>query len=103
MTGSAKTYSDCPTFPPDLAAPLFPQPGEVAEESIDVGRFLDDLRRRLARSVSGAGFDADQVRLGAGLLRRLQCRDIFEAVARDDAVVGVGGRHQHRRIVPPAL
>src|SRR5438270_184356 len=37
--------------------------GEMREECVDVGRFLDDLGGRLARSVARAGLDADVLRL----------------------------------------
>src|SRR5207253_6995114 len=78
------------------------KPGIMAEEGVNVGRFLDDLASRLARSVPRAGFDPDQmwsaVRVGA-----LQRRKIFEAVPRDHAVVGIRGRHQHRRVMHAGL
>src|SRR3546814_8092883 len=73
------------------------QPGPFRGKGIFFGGLGDDLVGRLARSVTGARLDTDQVRpvAGVGVLER---GGIFEAVPRHDAVVGVGGRHQHRRI-----
>ena len=42
------------------------QPGEMGDEGVHVGIFLDLLVGRLARAVAGAGLDADQVRRAAG-------------------------------------
>ncbi len=52
--------------------------------------------------MAGARFDADQVRLAANL-GVLELRGIFEVVPRHDAIVGVGGRHQHCGIGRPSL
>ena len=66
---------------------LLPHPREVGQERINVRRLLDNLAGRLAAAVPGPGFDADQVRLIADIPRRLQRGNIFEAVARHDAIV----------------
>jgi len=81
---------------------LRPHPRPLAEEGRDVGGFFDDLAGRLAAAMAGARLDADEVGLFADIFPRLQRRDIFEAVAGADAVVGIGGRPQPRRLVAPA-
>ena len=67
------------------------------EEGVDVGGGVDQLGGRRAGAVAGAGFDADQHGLVAGL-RRLQRGGELEAVGRHHAVVVVAGGDQRGRI-----
>ena len=67
-----------------------------------VGCFFDDLVCRLACTMTGSGFDADQSRCGPGLAGlKLCCK--LEAVAGDDAVVGVGSGYQCRGVLSAAF
>src|SRR5688500_18941087 len=78
-----------------LRSNLHPRP--ISNERPHVGEFLDDLVGGLARAVAGAGFDADQLGLRAGG-DSLQRGGIFEAMAWDDAIVGVGSGGEDGRI-----
>ena len=71
---------------------------DLHQERLLVGQFLDHLRRRLARPVAGLRLDARQHRRIARLAVLQHGREL-EAVARHHAVVGVGRRHQRRRIL----
>src|SRR5687767_311665 len=69
----------------------------VGDEGPAVRRFLNDLRRRLARAMSRFGFDADQ----HGVLSRvslLEGRGELEAVRGNDTVIVIGRGDQGRRI-----
>ena len=84
-------------FTPERNGHITSHPSPASSPGTPTGRrFLDDLGRRLAGAVAGAGFDADQHRSGARLAG-LQLRGELETVAGHDAVVGVGGRDQRRR------
>ena len=52
--------------------------------------------------MTGGGFDADESRSGARLTG-LKLRGEFEAVARDNTIVGVGGRDHRRGILHSAF
>jgi hypothetical protein len=68
------------------------------QEAPAIRHFLDLLARRLARTVTRLGVDADQDRRTAGL-RRLGGGSVLEAVRRDHAVIVVGRRHHRRRVI----
>src|SRR2546423_8017362 len=60
------------------------------EERPAVGGFFDDFRGRLARAVTGFGFDPNQSRFVA-TLRRLKRGGEFETVRRHNAIVVIVG------------
>src|ERR1700693_1358032 len=58
----------------------------VPHKCKDVGLFLDDFAHRLARAVSGLGFNSNQNRIRASL-RSLQCGGELERVTRHNSIV----------------
>ena len=62
-----------------------------------VGVFLDDFRQRLARTMTGFGFDTDQFGRVAGV-GSLQSGGVFERVSGHYAVVVVGSSNKYRGI-----
>ena len=69
----------------------------VSGKSPHIRRFLNDFVGGLARSMSRARFDANEVRLGADLCC-LERGDIFEGVSRYHAIVRVGCGGEDRGI-----
>src|SRR3546814_16424220 len=71
------------------------------DERIHIRKFFYDLVGRLARSMSRAGFDTDEVRLTPDL-GMLQGGGIFEAVTGDDPVIRIRRDHHDRGIIQSA-
>src|SRR3546814_544556 len=71
------------------------------DERIHIRKFFYDLVGWLARSMSRAGFDTDEVRLTPDF-GMLQGGGIFEAVTGDDQVIRIRRDHHDRRIIQSA-
>jgi hypothetical protein len=76
------------------------QPRMIGKESVYIAIFFDQFVGGFARTVARAAFDADDFGIWSGL-RGLQRADIFKAMPRNHAVVGVGGRYNHGGVVRP--
>jgi len=64
-----------------------------------IGLFRDERRGRFAYAVAGLGVDADEDGRIAGL-RRLQRRGKLIRMARNRAIVVIGGVDEGRRVLP---